>query len=262
MNTLTKAFRIIEEIVFHQETGLSFSEIVSSTNLPKASTHRILKALVEMAYLRYDPETGKYRGDLKLSCLGAEVTAHFDLKGYVRPHLMNLHKETNHTCHLGIRNGNDGIYLDKIESRDYGIKLFSEVGRSFPLHCTGLGKILLAFMDPNEKWAPLNAELEPFTPNTITDVAVLDKELEQIREQGYAVDREEITRGIMCVAGPVFDMEGEIAAAISLTFPSFINGDRGIDKEIEAVKRCSAAISGLFRGEEQSKQDSNSHEEV
>lgn len=246
MNTLIKAFRIIEEIISHQETGLSFSEIVSSTNLPKASSHRILKTLVEMGYLRYDPETGKYRGDLKLSCLGSEIMAHFDLKSYVRPHLMNLHKETGHTCHLGIRNGNVGIYMDKIESRDYGIKLFSEVGKSFPLYCTALGKVLLAFMDSEKREEILKGEFESLTPKTITDASILEKELEQVREHGYAVDREEITRGIMCVAAPVVNLEGEIVAAISLTFPSFINEDRGINKEIDAARRCSSVISDLW----------------
>ena len=247
MNTLTKAFRIIEEIVFHQERGLSFSEIVSNTGLPKASTHRILKALVEMGYLRHDPETGKYCGDLKLSCLGAEVTAHFDLRNYVRPHLMNLHAETGHTCHLGIRNGNVGIYLDKIESGDYGIKLFSEIGRSFPLHCTAIGKVLLAIMDLKERRKILSRKLESYTPQTITDPSILEKELEQVQERGYAIDRGEITRGIMCVAAPIYILEGDIAAAISLTFPSFINEDRGIDKEIEAIRRRSSAISDLRR---------------
>ena len=246
MNTLTKAFRIIEEVVLHQERGLSFSEIVSNTNLPKASTHRILKSLVEMGYLRYDFETGKYRGDLKLSCLGAEVTAHFDLRSYVHPHLMNLHRETGHTCHLGIINGNVGIYLDKIESGDYGIKLFSEVGRNFPLHCTAMGKVLLALTDPDKREEILDGELESFTSQTITDPSILKKELEQVWERGYAVDREEITRGIMCVAAPVYNFEGNVAAAISLTFPSFINEDRGIDKEIDAVRRCSSAISDLW----------------
>jgi DNA-binding IclR family transcriptional regulator len=246
MNTLTKAFRIIEEVVLHQERGLSFSEIVSNTSLPKASTHRILKALVEMGYLRHDPETGKYRGDLKLSSLGAEVTAHFDLRSYLRPHLMSLHRETGHTCHLGIRNGKVGIYLDKIESGDYGIKLFSEVGRSFPLHCTAMGKVLLALMDTGERADILSGGLETFTSQTITDPAILERELEQVRKLGYAVDREEITRGIMCVAAPLYNAERDIAAAISLTFPSFINEDRGIGKETEAVRRCSSSISGLW----------------
>lgn len=247
MNTLTKAFRIIEEIVSHQESGLLFSEVVALTEVPKASAHRILKTLVNMGYLRFDTITGKYRGDLKLSSLGSEVMTHFDLKDYVRPHLMELHSETQHTCHLGVSNGNMGVYLDKLESRDYGIKLFSAVGRSFPLHCTALGKVLLAFMDKESRKAVLRRKLESFTNNTITDAAVLERELDMIRERKCGVDREEITRGIICVAAPVFDAEGDVIAGISLSFPSYIEDERGIDSEIEAVKRCSSAILSMFR---------------
>ena len=258
MNTLTKAFRVIEEIVSHQEKGLSFSEIVSSTNLPKASAHRILKTLVNMGYLRYDSETGKYRGGLKLFCLGSEVMTHFDLKSYLRPHLMNLHKETGHTCHLGIRNGNMGVYIDKIESQDYGIKLFSEVGRSFPLHCTALGKVLLASMDPEKRKEILNGELESYTPRTITHPSILEEELEQVRERGYGVDHEEITRGIICVAAPAFNHEGGLIAGISVSFPSFIEEERGITKEIDAVKRCASAISHLLMERRQTGESGNS----
>lgn len=245
MNTLTKTFRVIEEIVAHQEKGLLFSEIVSNTNVPKASAHRILKTLVNMGYLQYDPETGKYRGSLRLSCLGSEIMTHFDLKSYLRPHLIDLHKKTRHTCHLGIRNGNVGVYIDKIESQNYGIKLFSEVGRSFPLHCTALGKVLLAFMDPEKRKEILNGELESFTPRTITDPSILEEELEQVRERGYGVDHEEITRGIICVAAPAFNHEGGAMAGISVSFPSFIKEERRISKEIDAVKRCASAISHL-----------------
>lgn len=258
MNTLTKAFKIIEEVVCHQEKGLLFSEIVSNTNVPKASAHRILKALVNMGYLQYDQETGKYRGDLKLSCLGSEVMTSFDLRSYLRPHLMNLHRETGHTCHLGIRNGNVGIYLDKIESRDYGIRLFSEVGRSFPLHCTALGKVLLAFMDPEKRREILNGELESFTPRTVTDPSILEEELEQVRECGYGVDHEEITRGIICVAAPAFNHEGGVIAGISVSFPSFIEGERRISKEIDAVKRCASAISHLLMERGQTGESGNS----
>lgn len=258
MNTLIKAFKIIEEIVSHQEMGLLFSDIVSITNVPKASAHRILKALVNMGYLRYEQETGKYRGDLKLSCLGSEVMTNFDLKGYLRPHLMNLHRETGHTCHLGIRNGSMGVYIDKIESQDYGIKLFSEVGRSFPLHCTGLGKVLLAFMDPDKRREMLNGELESFTPKTITDLSILERELEQVRENCYGLDLEEITRGIICVAAPVFNHEGDIMAGISLSFPSFIEKESGISKEIVSVKHCASAITHLFMERKQAGESGNS----
>ena len=94
MGTVERTFQIVEEVVAHQERGLSFSEVVSRTHLPKASAHRILKALVHVGYLRFDEEGSRYYGDLRLSRLGSEVTAHFDLKGYVRPRLLRLHTET------------------------------------------------------------------------------------------------------------------------------------------------------------------------
>ncbi len=249
MSTVEKAFRIIEQIVSHQEKGLSFSDVVSGTGLPKASTHRILKSLVHLGYLRFDKEIGRYFGNLKLSFLGSEVMAHFDLKQFARPHLLKLQAETKHPCHLGIRSGDVGVYLDKIESsRPFGIKLFSDVGRRFPLHCTAMGKVLLTFLDPGTRKQILGGTLEAFTPNTITDPARLEKELRRIRRDGYAIDHEEITRGIMCVAAPAGGHDGSIVAAISATFPAYIEKERGIAKEIEAVTRCASAVTEGLQG--------------
>lgn len=249
MSTVEKAFQIIEQVVSHQERGLLFSGVVSKTALPKASTHRILKSLVRLGYLRFEEETGRYFGDLKLSFLGSEVTSHFDLKHYVRPHLLRLQAQTKHPCHLGIRSGNVGVYLDKIESpTPFGIKLFSDVGRSFPLHCTAMGKVLLAFLDPKKRKGILPAKLAPLTLNTITDRAALERELKKVRRSGYAVDHEEITRGIMCTAAPVENREGSVVAAISVTFPAYVERERGTAREIEAVRRCASAVTDRLKG--------------
>lgn len=176
MSTVEKVFQIIEQVVSHQGKGLSFSGVVSRTNLPKASTHRILKSLVRMGYLRFDDEIGRYFGDLKLAFLGSAVTSHFDLKGYVRPHLLKLQAETKHTCNLGVLSGDAGVYLDKLESpEDFGIKLYSAIGKRFPLHCTGMGKILLAGMQPAERRKIFARGLKPFTPRTITDPVALER---------------------------------------------------------------------------------------
>lgn len=251
MSSVEKAFQIIEQVVSHQGKGLSFSGVVSRTNLPKASTHRILKSLVRTGYLRFDDEVGRYFGDLKLSFLGSEVMAHFDLKGYVRPHLLRLQAETKHTCNLGVLSGDAGVYLDKLESaEDFGIKLYSAIGKRFPLHCTGMGKILLAGMQPAERRKILARRLKSFTSRTITDPVALERELGKVRQCGYALDREEITRGIMCVAAPIRNGEGETVAAISIAFPAYIDKERGIAKEIGAVARCAAAVTDLLKGKE------------
>ncbi len=249
MSTVDKVFHIIEQVVSHQEKGLSFSGVVSWTNLPKASAHRILKSLVRMGYLRFDDEIGRYFGDLKLAVLGSAVTSHFDLKRHVRPHLLKLQAETKHTCNLGVLSGDAGVYLDKLESpEDFGIKLYSAIGKRFPLHCTGMGKILLAGMQPAERRTILARGLKAFTRRTITDPVALERELGKVRRCGYALDREEITRGIMCVAAPIWNGEGDTIAAISVAFPAYIDRERGVAKEIEAVTRCAAAITDLLKG--------------
>ena len=244
MNPLNKVFSIIETIVAGQDKGVTYSEIVAALNLPKSSVHRILKDLIELGYLSFNPETKRYFGSLRLAALGAEVMSNFQLREHVRPHLLELHRETDHTTNLGILDGTMGVFVDKIESKDFGIKLFSEIGKTFPLHCTGLGKTLLAFSSDDAVVKLLEAPLEAITEKTITDPEVFKRELVLIQNRGYAIDTEEITRGIMCVAAPVFGFSGEMVGAISLTFPAYINDDRGIEPEIEAITKYAAVISG------------------
>jgi DNA-binding IclR family transcriptional regulator len=243
MNPLQKVFLILEEVVCRQDRGAGYSEIVTALDLPKSTVHRILKDLTELGYLTFNPESRRYFGSLRLSALGAEVMSHFQLRDHVRPHLLQMHRETDHTTNLGVIDGNVGVFVDKIESKDFGIKLFSEIGKTFPLHCTGMGKALLAFSAGKALASILASPLKAMTDKTITDADVFLKELGLIRERGYAIDSEEITRGIMCVAAPVFGFNGEAVCAISLTFPAYVDEDRGIEPEISAIRKYSTRIS-------------------
>ena len=244
MNPLYKVFSIIETTVARQDKGVTYSEIVTALGLPKSTVHRILKDLTELGYLNFNPETKRYFGSLQLAALGAEVMSHFQLRDHVRPHLLELHRETEHTANLGVLDGTMGIFVDKIESRDFGIKLFSEIGKTFPLHCTGLGKALLAFSSHDTVAKLLDAPLKAITEKTIIDPEAFKRELRLIRKRGYALDNEEITRGIICAAAPVFGFNGQLVCAISITFPAYINDDRGIQPEIAAIKKYAALISG------------------
>lgn len=246
MSTLQKAFTIVETVVARQAAGMTFAEIVAATGTPKASAHRILKELVGMSVLTFSPNTARYRGSLKLASLGSEVTANFDLRTMAHPHLQELHKETRHTANLGILDGDEGVYVDKIETPDYGIKLFSEVGKRFPLHCTAMGKVLLAFAEEEDLERYLTRALEGITSKTIVDPVKLREELATVRREGFALDREEITRGVMCVAAPIFGSPDSVVGAASIAFPSYIYSDRSIDPEIDAVRRHASAISGVL----------------
>lgn len=246
MSSLQKAFTIVETVVSRQAAGMTFAEIIAATGMPKASAHRILKELVELGVLTFATQTARYRGSLKLANLGCEVTANLDLRTLAHSYLQSLHEATHHTVNLGIRDGDAGVYIDKIETPDYGIKLFSEVGKRFPLYCTAMGKVLLAFGKIADRDGYLSRPFDALTPNTIVDPLLLRLELERVREDGHALDREEITRGVMCVAAPIFGAQETVVGAVSIAFPSYIHTDRSIDPEIAAVRRHAAEISGVL----------------
>ncbi len=244
MGSTSKAFQLIQVAVDAGRSGASFSDIVRNTSVPKSTAHRLLNELVDIGAIRFDSVTKTYSGGLLLARLGGNVTANYDVRQTVRPFLERLHEQTGHTATLGIRSGNSGAYIDKIESEDFGIRLHSEIGKTFPLHCTGIGKALLAQLSSHELAACLPDRLKSFTRQTITNKKDLRADLARIRERGYAVDDGEITRGLMCIAAPVFAATGEVTGALSCTFPTYIRDEAGIDKEVQAVTQAAVAASG------------------
>lgn len=243
MSALSKGFKIIDAVTSGGNGGLPFAGIVAITGLPKASAHRLLRELVEMSALTLDSQTRHYRGGLLLARIGASVTANYDLRDAARPFLQALHDEFGHVATLGILGNDTGVYIDKIEARGFGPRLHSEIGKSFPLHCTAMGKVLLSLSDAALLRRVTNRKLESFTTHTITDAKRLRRELKQVRADGYAVDNEEITRGFICVAAPIFDIDRNIAGAMSCTFPSYVRQERGIQAEIDAVRRLARQAS-------------------
>jgi len=165
LSSLGNAFKIIELVVEHQAEGLSFTQILQESGLPRSSS-------------------------FSLAALGAQVISNFDIRQNSRPALKALHDALGYVVTLSICGEENGIYIDKIEARDFGIRLHSEIGKSFPLHCTAMGKIHLAYGNKTLRDKVLTSKLEAFTEATITAPAKLTDELERVREQGYAIDDE------------------------------------------------------------------------
>jgi DNA-binding IclR family transcriptional regulator len=245
LGALSNGFEILETVVAAGNAGLPFARIVEQTGLPKASVHRLLKELESLGALTFDSGSRTYRGGIKLARIGAQLLGDYDLRRTVHPHLSALHEATGHVATLGILNNDIGIYIDKIEARDFGIRLHSEIGKAFPLHCTGMGKVLLAASNADTRRRLLKRKLEAYTDHTITGRKELRDELERVRTEGYAVDREEITRGMMCVAAPIQDAHGETVGAMSCTFPKYVFDEHGIVAEVDAVRRHARAASGI-----------------
>ena len=243
MSALQQGFGILDVVTRAGRAGASFSDVVNRTGMPKASAHRLLKQLVSLSALTFDDATRRYHGGVRLARLGAAVAGDYDVRTAARPFLQALHDATSHVATLGVRSGDAGTYVDKIEPNDFTLRLHSEIGKAFPLHCTAMGKVLLASADTATRRRVLARRLERFTDQTITNAAELRRELRRVREQGFAVDREEITRGLVCVAAPIIGADTSVAAAMSCTLPGHVAAERGIDAETELVCRLARQAS-------------------
>jgi len=237
MSSLSNAFNILEHVIAEQANGLTFTQILTRSNLPRASAHRLVKELTALNVLSYEPETKTYRGGFSLAALGAQITSNLDIRQACRPALKALQSELGNVVTLSICDEDTGIYIDKIEPSDFGLRLHSEIGKSFPLHCTAMGKIHLAHGTEALRKRVLAGELEAHTESTITDEKALTLELERVREQGYAIDDEEISRGLTCIGAPIFGLNGGIIAAMSLTAPSHVYENGIPDAIIQTIRQ-------------------------
>ena len=222
MNAVERAFTLLEHIAEQQEDGLSFPELTARLGWANGTLHRLLGTLVELHYLQYDEARRKYHVGLKMAHLGARVTGSHSLHKAGHTHLERLFQESGHTCSLGVLEDDHGVYIDVLTTTRYGVKLLSEVGRQFPLHCTAQGKLFLAFAEQGAAlMSALPGTLPASTPLTLTSRAELAAEVAQAAATGFAMDNEEAFRGMICFAAPIFDYTGQIMAAVSVSCPNF-----------------------------------------
>lgn len=247
MSSLMRGLQILEFVATQQSRGVTFSEIANHTGFPQSSCFRLLKELTESNYLIFDDKTRCYHLTMQVARLGAFVTEENELFKLLHPHLEKLRDDSDKTCNLGIMDNDRGMFLDVIYSRSNTIKLLSKIGASFPLHCTALGKVLLAYAEPLRKKKLLSMDLVPLTPRTIPNKIYLEEQLEKVLEDGYATEHEESTLGIHCFAAPVFDYTGGNVAAVSMACPYFDFEKPGMQENlIELVKGCAMNMSGVM----------------
>jgi DNA-binding IclR family transcriptional regulator len=205
------------EAVAQAADGLSNAEISRKLQIPKSSASYILRTLETQGYLNRNAETGKYRVGLKVLSLSRGALIGIDVREVALPIMRHLVEKTNLTCHLAILDGPDAVYIEKVEPTGF-IRMDTWVGRRMRVHATSVGKSLVAHI-PQERLEKMLAErgMEKRTSKTITSLPKLLKDLEKVRDQGYAVDDEENNMGARCVGAPVFNQDGSIEAAIGLS---------------------------------------------
>lgn len=217
--TLGKAMTVLERVVEADEPP-RFTDILALSDQPRGTLHRQLTHLVEEGLL----ELGRdlcYSAGPRLLKLAARAWARNDFRVIAEPHLRALHDLTGETVHLGVLRGRDVIYLDKVEGRQ-SVRMYSQIGNASPLYCTGVGKAMLsALADADMRSLVGTLTFQRFTDLTHADAASLLAEIEDIRRDGHAFDREEHETGIRCVAAPIWSQDRAFVAGISVTGPAY-----------------------------------------
>ncbi|MCI3270777.1 IclR family transcriptional regulator [Streptomyces cylindrosporus] len=211
---LEKAAAILE--CFSPSGGpFRLSELSECTGLPKPTVHRLAADLVRLGWL--ERSGTQYRLGAKLFELGSLVPHRLDLRETALPFLQDLFEATRETVHLGIREGMEVVYLERIHGHE-ALRLPSRIGGSLPLTCTAVGKALLAFSGKELTEQVLAEPLPSLTPHSITDPVRLRLALEQIQVSGLAYEEQEAAVGVNCIAAPVFS-GGTAVAALSVAVP-------------------------------------------
>jgi len=217
--TVLKALDILECIAF-AEQPLSAAEVAKLCNLSRPTAYRLIRTLTTRGYLTQDDDT-HYRLGTQVLSLSQNVLDSLDLPELAQPYLRHLSDTTNETSYLSILDDDEILYIGKAESSQ-SVRTYSKIGSRNVLHCTAMGKTILAFLPESDRAELIERlELTVKTGNTITDRATLAEELTTIREQKFAIDNEESEEGVRCVGAPILDHSGRILAAISVSGPAY-----------------------------------------
>jgi DNA-binding IclR family transcriptional regulator len=222
---------------------LKLAQISDELGLNKSTVHGIISTLKFHGLIEQDEETQKYRLGVYLMHLGDLVSRSIDVVGIARPYITDICNVVEETVHLATLDDLEVVYIDKIESTQ-SMRIFSARGARNPAYCTGVGKAMLAYLDPNVLTKLLeNKVLESLTPKTITDKNELVKELATIRERGFSFDDEENNIGLTCVAAPVFDHMGRAKYGISISGPTARMNEGKIQESIHIITTTAKEIS-------------------
>jgi IclR family transcriptional regulator, acetate operon repressor len=238
VQSLDRAFALLEHMA-DAGGGVALSELAVRSGLPLPTIHRIVRTMVASGYVRQLPSR---RYALGPRLIGLGDAASRMLGEWARPQLTQLVDLAGETANLAILDGDAVVYVAQVPSR-HSMRMFTEVGRRVPVHCTGVGKVLLAQRPPAEVRAMLDRIGMPAqTPHTITDPDRLARELERVRHQGYAVDDAEQELGVRCVAVAV--PGGPASTALSVSGPETRVTWAAVERIVPLLQQAAAALAG------------------
>ena len=216
VQSVLKAMRLLD-LLAAAGMPLPLQELARRAGWPKSTVHGLLSAMRENGVVDQSPEDGRYRLGVHLFELGSMVSRSWDAVSISRRYLQSIAAQTGESVHLAMLDRGEALLL---ESADTGnpLRVVAEKGTRFPLHCTALGKAMLAHLPDLELHTVLQGKpLVSYTPHTIAEPVKINSVCEQIRRQGYAVEDGEYRIGLRAVAAPIFDVTGKVFHSIGVT---------------------------------------------
>jgi IclR family transcriptional regulator, KDG regulon repressor len=233
IQSLARGLKILDQ--FAQAKGsLSITELSRQLDLDKSTVSRLVQTLVQHEYAQPDPGTRRYMLGKKITHLSWQLLNRLPIREQAKPFLYSLMHATGECAHTAVYSEKQALVIDDVEA-PASLRVVGGVGRLIPLHCTAVGKCLLAFAN-----VPLPAELPPRTQYTLTSVDDLQAHLHHVRANGYALDDQENDYGVRCMAAPVYDHTKQAIACIGISGPTVRMTDDRLDAlaaEVLAVAR-------------------------
>jgi DNA-binding IclR family transcriptional regulator len=232
----------ILEVLATKNTGIGVTELAGEVGLSKGTTHRLLQALHERGYVEKRGD-GTYKLGLKLIEVVSLYINNLELQTEARPYVAMIAAELGLTSHLGVLDGDQVVYIEKMDVYP-GVRLYSQIGLRVHAYCSSLGKCLLSNYSKTEVDAILkDCSFNKFTPNTIDSLELMHEELKLVRRQGWAMDNREYDLNNRCIGAPIYDYRGEIVAAISASGSPTVLSDERISGVSEYLMEKAMAIS-------------------
>ena len=231
-----RAVAILDALAEGGETGTT--GIARRTAISPSTVSRQLGTLVRLGLVEHVPETGRYRLGIRILRLASAVLGRLDVRDTARPHLEELVRDVGETATLSIPGDRDAITVDFVPTDRY-LQGVTRLGRPSVGHASSAGKVLLAFGG-----VPLpRGRLKRFTPRTIIDADVLAREIEMVRQRGWAAAIEEREQGLSAIAAPVWDASGALVAIVALQGPASRFDRTAIKKALPLLRDCAGSIS-------------------
>lgn len=250
VQSVEKALLLVE-LLARENREMSLTEISGYSGWPKSTIHGLLATLRDYRYIDQSEMSGNYRLGIRFFEVGNVVASSWDIRRVAMPYMQELNRKFGEMVQLATEEDGEVLYIEKVES-NHLIRIVSEIGRRLPMHCSGLGKAMLAYMSSSEVRRIVTRHgLAKLTQRTITMLPQLEKELLAIRRRGYAVDDREIMEGLRCVAAPIFVESGGARYAVSISGMSNNMAGSRLEEMVIAVVEAAKGISHSMGYKEQ-----------